>query len=471
MKESYHKLSILIALIATILICILPMSLSPIWNGTIPGHRDQYERMAEAILHGHLYLEYDRIDPRLSTMENPYDPQARQEMGVNFEWDHAFYNEKYYMYFGVVPVFLVFLPYRILTGTALTTYKATQIFTASTIIGIFLLFSFLRKRLFQKMPFLLYLMLSVVVSFISVWYAVTAPAMYCTAIMSAVCMELISINLAVRGVEDVRQGRVDWIILVKLIGGSFSSALAFGCRPTIALAGLIQTPMLCRYRKIAKSRKMRVKSFFAIGIPYLLIAVFLMWYNYARFGNTFEFGQSYQLTVADQHGYRFFEEFRLGKILNGFMYQFASWVPIGETFPYVSYMGSFFAFPILLCILMLLQDEVRTKIKEKKMTGIIGVLLVLPMLITVMDAVYTPYMLTRYQLDVNFLLGIACFIAIGFRCETIKNKKHFFMFSVVILFLTGINFFLMLIVPYDGNATAYDPQLLMKIEKFVFWWK
>lgn len=467
MKKNYRKLSTLIALIATILICILPMSLSPIWNGTIPGHRDQYERMAEAILHGHLYLEYDTIDPRLSVMENPYDPQARQELGVNFEWDHAFYNGKYYMYFGVVPVFLVFLPYRIVTGTALTTYKATQIFTASTIIGIFFLFSFLRKRLFQKMPFLLYLMLSVVVSFISVWYAVTAPAMYCTAIMSAVCMELISINLAVRGVEDARQGRTDWIILAKLIGGSFSSALVFGCRPTIALASLIQIPMLGRYRTIAKSRKMRVKSLLAIGIPYLLIAAFLMWYNYARFGNVFEFGQSYQLTVADQHSYSFFKEFRLSKIFNGFVYQFASWIPIGKNFPYVSYMGIFFAFPILLCILMLAQDGVRAKIRETKLTGVMGVLLVLPMLITVMDAVYTPYMLTRYQLDVNFLLGIACFIAIGFRCET---KKQSFLITALV-FVSLINFFLLIIVPYDGNATAYDPQLLIKIEKFVFWWK
>lgn len=251
------------------------------------------------------------------------------------------------------------------------------------------------------MPFLLYLMLSVMMSFISVWYAVTAPAMYCTAIMSAVCMELISINLIVRVVEDARQGRTDWIILVKLIGGSFSSALAFGCRPTIALAGLIQIPMVCRYRKIAKSRKMRVKSFLAIGIPYFLIAALLMWYNYARFGNVFEFGQSYQLTVADQHSYSFFKEFRLGKILNGLVYQFASWIPIGETFPYVSYMG------------------------------------------------------------------IACFIAIGFRCET--RKQSFFITALV--FVSLINFFLLIIVPYDGNTTAYDPQLLIKIEKFVFWWK
>lgn len=60
------------------------MSLSPVWNGTIPGHRDQYERMAQSILNGHLYLEYEDVDPRLSEMENPYDPQARKELGIYY---------------------------------------------------------------------------------------------------------------------------------------------------------------------------------------------------------------------------------------------------------------------------------------------------------------------------------------------------------------------------------------------------
>ena len=99
-----------ICMIITIVISVYPMSLSPVWNGTIPGHRDQYERMAQSILNGHLYLEYEDVDPRLSEMENPYDPQARKELGIYYHWDHAFYNGKYYMYFGIVPVFLLFLP-------------------------------------------------------------------------------------------------------------------------------------------------------------------------------------------------------------------------------------------------------------------------------------------------------------------------------------------------------------------------
>ena len=125
--------------IVTILFCILPMDDLPIWNGEIPGHRNQYELMAEAILEGRLDFAYGD-EAELETLNNPYDPDERREAGVTFHWDHAYYDGHYYMYFGVVPVFLLFLPYRVITGTALTTFRATQVFTAVIIAGIFSLF-------------------------------------------------------------------------------------------------------------------------------------------------------------------------------------------------------------------------------------------------------------------------------------------------------------------------------------------
>lgn len=68
--------------------------------------------------------------PLLLQMDNPYDPQARVDLGVDYRWDTAYYHGHYYMYFGVVPVFLLFLPFRLITGMSLTTYHATQVFVA-----------------------------------------------------------------------------------------------------------------------------------------------------------------------------------------------------------------------------------------------------------------------------------------------------------------------------------------------------
>lgn len=131
-------------IIPVLALCIFaatfPMAVNPIWNGEIPEHRNQYEEMADAILDGHLYIDHGNISQELLDMDNPYDKDARTEAGVEYEWDHAFYNGHYYMYFGVVPVFLLFIPYKLLFGRSLVTYHATQIFTALIIVGIFTLF-------------------------------------------------------------------------------------------------------------------------------------------------------------------------------------------------------------------------------------------------------------------------------------------------------------------------------------------
>ena len=106
-----------ITAIFTVLLCTLPMNLSPMWNGEIPEHRNQYELLADSMLNGHLYIDYDDIDENLLKMENPYDTDARKEQNVRVHWDNAFYNGHYYMYFGVAPVILTFIPYNISRNT------------------------------------------------------------------------------------------------------------------------------------------------------------------------------------------------------------------------------------------------------------------------------------------------------------------------------------------------------------------
>lgn len=45
--------------------------------------------------------------PELLALENPYDAGARDAAQINdIHWDHAFYNGRYYVYFGLVPCLL-----------------------------------------------------------------------------------------------------------------------------------------------------------------------------------------------------------------------------------------------------------------------------------------------------------------------------------------------------------------------------
>ena len=94
-----HKIVIVFTLLMSILVTVLPMSLSPYWNGSIPYKADkqQYDRMADALLQGHLYIDNGDIDPALSMMENPYDSVLRETWEVEYHWDEAYYNNHYYI--------------------------------------------------------------------------------------------------------------------------------------------------------------------------------------------------------------------------------------------------------------------------------------------------------------------------------------------------------------------------------------
>lgn len=473
--DDLHKkgrVSICLICFLEILICTLPMGISPTWNGESAGHRNQYEIMAESILHGHIYMDYDDIDPKLEEMENPYDPVARQELGVVCHDDHAYYKGHYYMYFGIVPVVVLFLPFRILTGSALVTYRATQIFVAFAIIGFYMLFRIISKVLFSKITAVMYILLSTALSATSIWYSIGSPALYSTAITSGICMEIWSLYFFVKAVWiEEKENRQ---ILYAFIGAGFG-ALTFGCRPPIGLVNLLVIPLLVMYlRRKSMSMKLLGKLVLA-AMPYIVIGILLALYNYKRFGNLFEFGQSYQLTVADQHNYSDFgERFSWYNLVSKIKENFISFRPLTKEFPFISYGGVLVNFPIfMLTVCGLTQEAVCRKIKAIRIIPFLIALGVIPVVITAVDIMWSPYIFERYRMDIYFQMGILCFIVISlWYMETCPTHQR--AFSSIIAYLsvaTMMKCFLLWTVPFDGNPTKYYPELLERIENVVLFWK
>ena len=444
----------------TIAACVLPMDKLPLWNGEEPGHRNQYELMAESILDGHIDLYYDEVDT-LAELNNPYDPDERDAAGVSYHWDHAYYQGHYYMYFGVVPVFLAFLPYRVLTGAALPTYQATQLFTAAFIAGVFVLFRLLAKRFFKKLPFGVYLALSVAVSAMSVWYASAEPALYCTAITAALALQIWSLYFFVRAVyAEERENRR---ILLAAVG-ALLGALVFGCRPPIALANLLVIPMVVTFVRQRKLSWGLVGKLALAALPYLLVAVALMGYNYARFENPFEFGQAYQLTVADQTDYTVtLDKAALLRLVNGFISNYLYVGSVEEAFPYVSSSGVLWNFPVvLLCVLLFRTSSV----KAMKKDAVLPLAWCLPLtvaVITAMDILWTPFLLERYNMDIYFLLGIAVFLAVGYWHATCTGKQGRWVacFVMVASAATAVTSFLY----YAETVGAYYPEEVIAIAR------
>jgi len=408
-------LGAVLAATITIGVCVLPMDQLPLWNGEIPGHRNQYELITESILNGRIDFNYGDEDS-LAGLKNPYDPKERDEAGVWYHWDHAYYDGHYYMYFGIVPVFLAFLPYRVVTGAPLTTYHATQLFAAAAIAGIFALFWMLSKLFFKKMPFSVYLALSVAFSVMSLWYSTAEPALYCTAITCGIALEIWSIFFFVRAVwkEQTENRQILFAGIGALLG-----ALVFGCRPPIALANVVVIPMLAVFLKQRKFTWKLLGKLVLAAMPYAVVAVALMTYNYVRFDNPFEFGQAYQLTVADQSQYRItLDADTILRIINNTARNFFEIGALERQFPYISAHGVFFNFPILLLCFGACIPSVLRQLRRAKALPLIAGFAAAVLLITALDIMWSPYLLERYRMDIYFLMGIACYIIIGFGIQT-----------------------------------------------------
>lgn len=463
-KNKYCKMvCTLLAILLTIMICVLPMDNLSLWNGEQPDHRNQYELMAEAILDGRLYIDYG--EDTLAGLENPYSPQEREEAGVWYPWDHAYYNGHYYMYFGVVPALLLFLPYRVVTGEALTTFHGTQVFVAFIIVGIFALFGLLRKRFFKDMPYWVYLSFSSAMSIMSVWYSSAEPALYCTAITAAIALQVWSLYFFVKAVwVEERENRQ---ILYATIG-ALLGALVFGCRPPIALANILVLPMVITF---LKQRKITVKLLGKLVIaasPYVVVGIGLMVYNYVRFDNPFEFGQAYQLTVADQSQYGFtIKPTDITRLFNGTMESFFEFKPTTMLFPYLRPCGVFFNFPILLLSVGVLKSKALENAKKNNLILFIIGLVVTVLVINAVAILWTPYLLERYHMDIYFLLGILCFIGAGLWHKSLStNTTRNFMSGVMFGFsvITIISSFLY----YVYTVGVYYPEKVQEIANKIF---
>ena len=377
-------------------------------------NKNQYELMADALLKGQVYLEYGDMDRRLLEMPNPYDTKARRELGVRYHWDHAFYKGRYYMYFGVVPVFLLFIPFKLITGASLTTYHATQVLVGMSIIGLFLFFRLLSKRFFPKLSFPVYLFLGAAISVTSMVHCVAKPAMYMTAFAAAFCMEIWSVYFYVKAVwatEDENRA------IFRAFLGALFGALAFGCRPSIALGNLIVIPCLIVFLRGHKFSGKLLLKLAAAASPYIIIGALLMFYNYIRFENPFEFGQSYQLTVADQSAYgSLFSRLSARGLLNGATFFLTRSEDLVAEFPHIVEGGVFYTYPVFGAGLFALTNKkTRTAIRANKFVlFLLGGIATIGVII-MMDVVWTPYLLARYREDMMWLLGMLVFLAVGMR--------------------------------------------------------
>ena len=255
----------------------------------------------------------DRIpDPNLLALDNPYDVSQRDASGASVQWDHLLYDGKYYSYYGIAPVLVLFLPYHLLTGYYFPTVWAVWLFAVLGIIFLTKLYLAVTERFAPKdTPVSLLLIGLAMVQFSSgIFFTLYNSSFYEIAqasgfvFVTAGAYFMIASNVVGEGV--IRY----WKLAVS------AACLSMGvlCRPTLAVycvAALLFVyagfrKKLRAYQKMGDAEKKQTPKlkyylpyFLCALLPFAVIGSVQVWYNWVRFGNPLDFGIQYSLTIND----------------------------------------------------------------------------------------------------------------------------------------------------------------------------
>ncbi|RSX58440.1 glycosyltransferase [Bifidobacterium samirii] len=231
-------------------------------------------------------------------MANPYDFTARYTFGSENApvfWDYAFFNGKYYTYFGALPALLMFVPFKALTGQWMPTSLAIIIMGVISIILLIALAASIAKRYFANTAsWGMVLLMSVFAPLaVNLAYFGYMTDFYSVPIISSLAFTAGALLLWIHSRK--RSGELS---SVRIFLGSLLMACNLGCRPQFMIACLLAFPLF--WKEITVTRELFSKKGLVCTIcafvPFFMATTPWMWYNYARFGSLLDFGANYNLT-------------------------------------------------------------------------------------------------------------------------------------------------------------------------------
>lgn len=375
----------------------------------------------DAIDKGQVYLDIE-VSPGLEELENPYDQITRDntiQRDSEYIWDLAYYDGHYYMYFGIFPALTLLLPFFKITGkymsasVAILIYEFLSLILLRAILEKVILMFFKDKKIEFKVVFFLNLILYFGTLF---FYIMGIPRMYELVIIAGVYAVLQSIYFLFKAFEKDKE-KINYIYM--FLSALFMAA-SIAARPTqifmSAIIGVVGIILLIKFIKEKKVKDI-VKLVLSIGIPYIVIAILLMRYNYVRFGNVLEFGASYQLTVNNMNELKIgFVAAVKGVIINlfnipNFIMDFPFLTNNNNVIPFYGYYyyenmiaGAFFIVPLLFILFDIVKFN-KNKENNKNLKLVVNLLLVLALCILFINAAMGGST-GRYLVDAMWILVI-----------------------------------------------------------------
>ncbi len=477
---------IIIYLILQILFFTSIICLNPLWlkGGKHLTNQREYNTLAEEIVNNKSFeITKYKVSKTLIKMKNPYDMNLRYTLHLNnkeiYMHDFAYYKGKYYVYFGIVPCILFYVPFYIITKKNL--YNSILILFMLSGISIMII-KYLKHLImnhYKNISFMHFILLAIfVINSSGLLYIAKRPDFYSVPILCALFFTLLGIYLWIKSIENDRTN------YIKLFLGSLFMALVAGCRPQFVIGSFFCFTIFKDYFiKNIHNKKELIKSILIFSIPYIVVASLLMTYNYIRFDSVFDFGANYNLTSNDMTK----RGIKLDRTMLGYFYFLFGSISITPVFPFIeynliktSYMGSTIYEPMyggiltsnIILFFGLLSYKFKKLIKNNKLYAI-SILSIIFALIIIFVDVQGAGILPRYINDFSWLLFIPTIIVILSILNSLNNEKNKLIFNYIFIILFVYTIFINLIqIPTDIDyaINIYNPNLYYTIKYYVSFW-
>jgi len=474
LKETEGKRQVLVICVCALAIIIVGYfwsSSHKLLNEASMPHHQQYKELAKALGEGRVALDYEPSE-ELKAVSNPYDTIYLQANNIEYRGDYAYYNEKYYVYFGIVPEVLLYYPSYLILGKDMPNNVAVFLFYAAFVAGVFLLIhKVVKKYLHEEQGGISLAAYILVSSFVAtcpvVAYVYFTADIYSVPIMAALSLTVWGLFFWMINSDSIKLRTLEYFL------GSLCMAMVVGCRPQMVLFSFLAIPIF--WNEVLKDRtifsRKSIGRTVAITLPYILVAALVMAYNYSRFGSVFDFGATYSLTNNDMN-LRGLSLSRMLLGLSSFLFQPAT---MDGVFPFLhsaeisySYMGKivteyFFGGIIISNILIwpvLLLPKFKNDIKKYRLGLFVIISLLVSLVIGLLDA-NTAGVLQRYMADMIF--GILIVSAILLLIMVKKNPKTSMTFLKIGFVVEMAYGFLIMVNDAAGiNLRFYNPELFYR---------
>lgn len=429
------------------------------------AEQEQFYLLTKSLLNGDVSIG-EETNEKFLALDNPYDPGIRGTLGRH---DNAYYNGKYYVYFGVAPILMYYVPYYFFTHKDLPHNMAVYFSSILSVIGIFFLLYQIKKRWFKNLSFGLYYIISLIFIFgCGIIYIIKCGDIYPLPIITGMMLAIFALGFWICAKKKVvaEDGTIteNFSSLYLMLGSIFMASVV-ASRPQIFLSFIIG--IILFWDDVFKKRTLFSKRSFnqtlALCIPFVIIGALIMWYNAARFGSVFDFGANYNLTSNDMTK-RGFVFGRIGTGLFAYLFHtpqiivkfpFLNLISIDTVYQGLTIDGKFFGGimatePILwLGVFAAIYGKKNNLFSDKKLWYIVMSCFVISLIIIILDTQMAG-IIRRYFADFLWLMylgsAISCF-AVYDKLANVKQKY---------IFLKGLNVCLVICIVFHGLEIFLD---------------